>query len=139
MTRIDELSQRHMHSEQMFLSKALKSAQEAMDSRTEKLQKHLTKTLPDSQEIESQTEIQQKTIDSMVAKFKQHVSMDNALIAAFKEFLGDKIRAADKKQEECLADATKLNNANRDRIDSIDNALEHEIKVRNNINVVLIL
>lgn len=53
MTLIDSLSADHMHSEQTFLSAALKSAQAATDARTEHLQKHLTNTIAQTAEVEA--------------------------------------------------------------------------------------
>ena len=53
MTLVDSLSADHMHSEQTFLSAALKSAQGATDARTERLQRHLTNTIAQTAEVEA--------------------------------------------------------------------------------------
>ena len=53
MTLMDSLSADHMHSEQTFLSGALKGAQAATDARTERLQRHLTNTIAQTAEVEA--------------------------------------------------------------------------------------
>ena len=53
MTLVDSLSADHMHSEQTFLSGALKGAQAATDARTERLQRHLTNTIAQTAEVEA--------------------------------------------------------------------------------------
>ena len=53
MTVVDSLSADHMHSEQTFLSAALKGAQAATDARTERLQRHLTNTIAQTAEVEA--------------------------------------------------------------------------------------
>jgi hypothetical protein len=100
MTTIDSLSAEHMRSEQSFLQQTLKSSQSSMDKQTTSLQSHLTKTLEDVQEIGSAMQRQRKSVDSMVTQFKQHVSEDNALTSAFKEFLNGMMSAAGKKRTE---------------------------------------
>ena len=61
MTLVDSLSADHMHSEQTFLSAALKSAQGATDARTERLQRHLTNTIAQTAEVEAAMQRQVRT------------------------------------------------------------------------------